>query len=208
MKHTKFQLVIFDWSGVIADTFENFYFSAMAVFKAYGGPHLSREEARKEFRQPYMQFYNKFLPDVSIDEAKKVYVPAIQSCPRPPMFPGMKELLFDLYERGIHMGVISGDAKESLLAEVEEFGIEHFFHDILWDVYDKTDAVEKMIAAHHIAKDECVFVGDSMHEVEVGKSVGCKTCAVTWGFVSKEKLHVLHPDFLVDTPAELRQIIL
>lgn len=202
------KLVIFDWSGVIADTFENYYFCAMEVFKAYGAPVITKAEAREEFRQPYMAFYNKFLPDISKEDANRVYIKAMQTCPRPAIFSGMKKVLASLSDNDVHMAIISGDAKESLLVEMEHFQISHFFKDVLYDVYDKTDAVANMIREHAIHPQEALFVGDSMHEVEVGKNVGCKTCAVTWGFVSKEKLQKLHPDFIVDTPKQLEQIII
>lgn len=208
MESKKFKLVIFDWSGVIADTFDNWYVCAMEVFRVFGAPPLSREVARKEFRQPYMAFYNKFLPNISHADQSRVYVEAIQKCPPPRIFNGMREIFDVLRHNGIPMVIISGDSKMSLLAEVKRFGIEEYFQKILHDVYDKTETVIHMIRTHTLQPSEAIFVGDSMHEIEVGKIAGCRTCAVTWGFVSKEKLQLLKPDYIANTPKELQHIIL
>ncbi len=207
MTTAKFKLIIFDWSGVISDTFDNWYTCAMAIFKQYGAPIISKKRAREEFRQPYMAFYNKFLPDLSHENQKQAYAKAIQRCDTPPIFNGMKELLADLYQRDVRMAVISGDIQKTLLQEADRFQVRHFFKDILWDVYHKDETVRKMIRDLQFKPDDVLFVGDSTHEVEVGKKVGCKTCAVTWGYMPKEKLRSLHPDYLVDTTQELEEVI-
>jgi phosphoglycolate phosphatase len=52
-----------------------------------------------------------------------------------------------------------------------------------------------------------LFVGDSRTDVETGSNAGTDTCAVSWGFRSRESLVEAGPDFIADSVAELEAVI-
>ncbi|HCU23995.1 MAG TPA: hypothetical protein DF383_03180, partial [Deltaproteobacteria bacterium] len=51
-----------------------------------------------------------------------------------------------------------------------------------------------------------LMVGDSHVDIECGKAAGFKTCAVTYGFRSREDLSKLTPDFLIDDFSALAEL--
>lgn len=63
-------------------------------------------------------------------------------------------------------------------------------------------ACERLSLSPH----ECLFIGDSRHDLECARSAGCDFLAVAYGAASAE---ALEPDSteLVATPAELRQLL-
>lgn len=65
--------IIFDWSGVIKDAFESHLWVVNRIFKKYGLKGLSSEELRENWQEPFMLFFNKYLPDLTIEEERKRY---------------------------------------------------------------------------------------------------------------------------------------
>jgi phosphoglycolate phosphatase len=106
------------------------------------------------------------------------------------------------------MVVLSSDPLKKILAEEKDYGLENIFDEIIADVYDKAEKIEELIKKNNFKKKETVFIGDSNHEVEVGKQAGIKTLAVTWGFCSENRLKSTNPDYLVHNIKELEEILL
>jgi phosphoglycolate phosphatase len=53
--------------------------------------------------------------------------------------------------------------------------------------------------------ERAVMVGDSENDVIAGKSAGAQTCAVTYGFRTREQLLVTGPDVVIDSFDQLEQ---
>ncbi len=52
-----------------------------------------------------------------------------------------------------------------------------------------------------------IIIGDTEYEICAGKELGLKTIAVTWGVRGKEYLQRLNPDYIVDYPEQLLEIL-
>jgi phosphoglycolate phosphatase len=200
--------IIFDWSGVISDSVENHLYVANEMFRQLGGPQITLEEMKEEWVQPYMLFYNKFLPNLTHEEEEVAYRKAILKYPKGKAYPGIIDLLKDFKEKGIKMTILSSDITEVLLAEMTEFGLDNIFIDIFTHVYHKLESLEELIKKNNFKKEETIFIGDSNHEIEEGKNAGVLTGAVTWGYCTKAKLESLKPDFLINNLEELKTAIL
>ena len=53
-----------------------------------------------------------------------------------------------------------------------------------------------------------MYVGDEDRDIIASKKVNIKTIAVTWGFNSKEKLSREKPDYLVDSPMQVCELMI
>ncbi len=103
--------------------------------------------------------------------------------------------------------MVSSDYSETILPEIKDFGLEDVFDDVIFGVYDKEDEVRQIVTKNSLNKDDTIFIGDSNHEIEVGKKLGIKTVAVTWGFNSENKLKSHNPDFIAHNSEELEEVI-
>ena len=57
------------------------------------------------------------------------------------------------------------------------------------------------------AASRALVVGDTVHDVAMGRAAGARTCAVTYGAQSPVELAIAGPDFLVDSFGELTRIL-
>lgn len=200
--------IIFDWSGVINDSVKNHLCVVNEMFKELGAKEISLEEMKENWVQPYMLFYNKFLPNLTHEKEEIAYKKAILKCPKGKVYPGIVNLLKNFKEKGIKMVILSSDLPETLFSEMKSFGLEGVFIDVVTHIYHKLNDIQELIKRNNFKKEETIFIGDSNHEIEEGKNVGIKTGAVTWGYCTKAKLESLKPDFLINNLEELKTAIL
>ena len=202
--------IIFDWSGVVKDCFESFHWIINKMFQELGAKKISIEELKENWKQPYMSFYNKYIPNLSYKRQREAYSNAILSkdCPESKSFNGIVDLIKKLKNNNYYLAVVSSDLPDTFLKEVEEYDLENIFNDVILDAHNKTEAVKNLIIKNNLNLGNTFFIGDSNHEIEVSKETGIKSIAVTWGYCSEKNLKLESPDFIVHDTKELEKIIL
>lgn len=58
-----------------------------------------------------------------------------------------------------------------------------------------------------VAPERCLYIGDSPYDIQAGNAAGCRTVAVTWGMFSPETLAAEQPTFMIDSLAELADML-
>lgn len=200
--------IIFDWSGVIKDSVENHLLVVNKMFKDLGIEEISLVDLKENWKQPYMLFYNKYLPNLTIEEEQIAYKKAIASSPKGKPFSDIVEVIKDFKTKGIKMFVLSSDFPETLLPEIKSFGLDNIFTSVITNVHDKSEGLRELIKAHNLKLKETIFIGDSNHEIEESQQAGVHAGAVTWGFSTKKRLKALKPTYLINNLEELKSIIL
>lgn len=199
--------IIFDWSGVVNDSVENLHIVVNRMFAELHLNPISLLELKQEWEQPYMRFYNKYAPNLTLEQQQAAFRRAIVGIPASKSYPGIVESIKDFKRKGIKMAVLSSDYPDTLLLEITSFGLEDIFCEVITNSYEKTSGVIELIKKHDFKLDETIFIGDSNHEIEAGKNAGIKTGAVTWGFSTRERLEALKPDFVISTIDDLQKCI-
>src|SRR5271155_1722029 len=69
------------------------------------------------------------------------------------------------------------------------------------------DTILAALAALHCAPENALMVGDTPADVLAGKAAGTKTCAVTYGFGTREALLQCAPDHVIDSFGELVDLV-
>lgn len=85
--------IVFDWSGVIRDYAVHQLDLINKILKKFGAREISMEEFRENWIQPYMSFYNKYLPDLTIEEEKAAYKELISEYVKTEPFPGIVDVI-------------------------------------------------------------------------------------------------------------------
>lgn len=202
--------IIFDWSGVIKDAVESHLWLINRMFEKFGTNKISMEEVKNNWEQPYMVFYNKYLPNLTLEEEQKAYKELVlhKECPLSKSYPGIVEFIKKLKQRGFFVAVISSDIPETIFREIKKYGLEGIFDKVVVNVENKTNALKDLIKEKNLNLQRTFFIGDSNHEIESGKEAKIKNIAVTWGFSTEEKLKQTNPDFMAHNLEELENIIL
>ena len=190
-----FKNIIFDWSGVVKDAVDAQLWTVNKMFKSVGLREISLEEMKENWEQPYMLFYNKYVPSWSLAQEQEAYYKAIskEDYPDAHSYAGVVELIKKLNKKGVQMVILSSDSTNNIFSEIKQFGLENIFKEVVMDIHDKSEKIHELIEKNRFKKEETIFIGDSNHEVEVGKQAGIKTIAVTWGFCTEKRLKAMDP---------------
>jgi phosphoglycolate phosphatase len=202
--------IIFDWSGVIKDAHVSHFWVVENMFRYFGNTEINAKEIKENYEEPYMNFWKKYFPSITIEQEQEVYKKFILNpdCPKAKPYRDIVKLIFRFKEQGINMAVLSSDFPETILPEIKSFGLENVFREVITFVHDKSEAIHEIMKRNNFSKDNTIFIGDTENEILAGKKVGIKTIIVAWGLVKKYNIDKAKPDFWVNNLDELENIIL
>jgi len=127
-------------------------------------------------------------------------------------YPGITKLLAELRDAGISTGVAT--SKRRLSAELTLASADLDATVPLTVTMDDTEAHKPDPAPLRLALDrlgsqasEAVYIGDATVDVLAAKAAGMTSIAVTWGAGLREQLLAVAPDYLVDSVAQLRELL-
>lgn len=167
-----------------------------------GAPTLIRKALGADFSeeeiQKALQYFLDYYRDHLLDHTK--------------LYKGMKECLDQLQASGVKMAVLTNKPVRISIAILKGLGVaDHFFRIFGGNSFEqkKPDpvGVDTLIAESGIPKDRTMMVGDSNVDVKTARNAGIKVCGVTYGF-QPETLKEDPPDFLVDRPEQLADLVL
>ncbi|KAF2513531.1 HAD family hydrolase [Flavobacterium foetidum] len=111
------------------------------------------------------------------------------------LFNGVKTFLEFLKSENELYLVTARQYEDVVINQIENLGLKGIFNDILVTL-QKTDK-EELIRNRCAMNENDWIVGDTGKDVETGKNLGIRTCAVLTGFLSNEQLLTYSPDVIV-----------
>ncbi len=199
--------IIFDWSGVILNDIDQAWGAMNYIFKHYNVKEMDTEEFKQKFFLPYMDFYEKYVPNITREELAPLFKKGIETAPKLIIYSGIKETLDKLKEKQIKMFVQSTHPQEEILKESKEGNIENYFEEIYGSLNNKKESIKEILNKNNLNPDETIFVGDMVHDIDTAKSASLKIAVVTYGYDSKEKLEKYDPDFILNKLDEIVDLI-
>lgn len=129
------------------------------------------------------------------------------------IYPGIKELLIGLKERGIKTAIVTSGHNDGCAIELCEFGIREYI-DVIIGSEDiehpkpSPDPALKALKKLGASPDDAIFIGDSRHDMNCGKTAGCMTVMVGWtSFDLKTLTGNEIPDYVFDDVTKVLDIL-
>lgn len=214
----KIDTVLFDFDGTVMDTNNVILMSWQHTFRTLRGREEDREVIVKTFGEPLELTMKKFFPEVPAEEALEVY----RSFHRDNfgelinLFPGMRELLAEVKRRGYKTGLVTSRLYNTTMQGLEKYEIKDMFDAVL--TADDTDkhkpdpapiniTLEKLGSSPEIS----IMLGDTLFDLLCAKNAGVRSVLVSWSLalhgMTKEDLGKAAPDYIIQKPEELLEII-
>lgn len=181
--------VIWDFNGTILDDVELATRSMNELLRRRKLPTIDKATHRRVFRFPVCDYYRHLGFDLDredqrdiSDEFHSVYQAGIGSCS---LNPGIAESLEYLESHGIDQFVLSAAEEDMVVSWVRIHGIPGLFKGVygLWDrlAASKEQRCRDLIEDFDLDPALTLFIGDTDHDVEVARSVGCRPLVVLQG---------------------------
>lgn len=201
------QNIIFDWSGTLVDDLRPVLEGTNAVMRAFGRAEMSREEFRREFRLPFLHWYEEILPGVTAGELDAVFLAAFTASREPvTVLPHAREFLECCAAAGRRMFVLSSAPQHAVESQAEELGLLPFFEHIYAGVRDKREHIGRVLSERQLRTAETLMIGDMRHDVHTARAGGIASVAVLTGYEFPEVVATAEPDLTVRDLAELRAL--
>jgi phosphoglycolate phosphatase len=203
-------LILFDFDGVLADTFADMLRFAQEVCDELGVKHRVIETDLSELEVMSFATLGRACgtPDELVEEFVRRCTGKFAARKSPPaIFDGLMEVVRKLAESHV-LVVVTGNTEGNVRGFLEEHGLEGCFRAV-YGLDMPGSKVEKILMAksHFVAEGEMIFmVGDSLSDVRAAKEAGVKSIAVSWGHQSVGRLIGAVPDKVVRFPEELIEI--
>ncbi|MFG2037616.1 HAD family hydrolase [Dactylosporangium sp. NPDC048998] len=184
MKH-----LVWDWNGTLLDDLKLVVDATNVCLATVGGPLITAEEHRRDFRRPILDYYAHVL-ERPVDQAE---------------FQLLDDAFHDAYRRGMADVQLAPDALEAMGKwSGTQSLLSMFFHDELLVEVDRhalgarlvrVDGLPGTVGGHRKAEylerhlktlaldpDEVVLIGDSVDDGDAARSVGASAVLYAGGF--------------------------
>ena len=203
----KTKMVIWDWNGTILDDTRICFEIANTMRESRGMPPIPDMIAyRNFFRFPVIEYYRAMGYTFETESFEAVsedfigrYLAAYPSCG---LRPHAVETAGQLQAQGIRQAILSATGQDRLRLQVSHFGISDLYDPILGTgddlAHGKVEVAKAFLSGSGYAPAEVVFVGDTDHDLEAAKSIGCRCILLTGGHHNYDRLAALGVPVLED----------
>jgi 2-phosphoglycolate phosphatase len=180
--------------GVLASTHQNEV--PFDLLKSYIGRHLT------DLFEDLFPDYTIEQIDNFIEEYRRLYPARKHAATK--AYPGVKAGLSRLPGRK-STATTKGTPTTRLVLEMFDL-LPYFDHIQGTDGFPakpNPDVIYKALDALGADTEDCLFVGDSVADMEAARRAGVRSCAVTYGYGNRADLARWNPDFWIDDLSEL-----
>jgi phosphoglycolate phosphatase len=160
---------------------------------------MSNLDIIRKYHIPLMK-----LPSLILRTQKELH----QKIDQVELFPGIRDLVLGLKRRMFRLGILTSNSRENVqkLLRARDLDVFDFIHSES-NFFGKTRALLHLLHKHGLGKDDVIYVGDEIRDIEACYHAQVAVIAVSWGFHRKALLRAKNPTFLVDSPVEIENIV-
>lgn len=150
----------------------------------------------------------KISPFALLKIQRRVQQESFKLLPKYDWKTGMRDVLYQLRQHGVQQGILTSSPQDHVRVFLQQHNFNPFaFIYSSRNLFGKDAKLRSLLKKHHLSKAKTLYVGDETRDIEASHAVGLKVAAVSWGYNSKQALQSLHPTYLIDSPADLIQIV-
>lgn len=213
-KQPRYQAVVFDLDGTLADTFSTVLRIFNRVMLDRTGRHWRLDELLPYFGPPESVMFQRMFPAAEIHEPMiaDYFRLSREDGHEIKAFDGIGELVGELKSYGVKLGVFSAANAEAARIRVGHAGLLDYFDEVIGgdsvtNSKPHPDGLLHLMDKFSVEPSAMAYVGDMVADVETGRAAGAMTVAVTWGAAKRDALSAAKPDHLIDDPRMLKSII-
>jgi phosphoglycolate phosphatase len=206
----RYDLIIFDFDGTLADTFPFFVdaqnalarkhrFRTIAPHEIDGLRHLSPRELMR-----HVGLSRWRLPLLTRDFIRHMHAHghAVR------MFDGVAPALQRLSEDGAQLALVTSNGADNCRRILGEDVMARFAHvECGASIFGKRRRLRRVLSAAGVAPSRAIYVGDMTPDAEAARDVGMDFAAVGWGYGALDALRAHKPAVVlerIDAIAHLR----
>jgi len=205
------KLIIFDFDGVLADTFSDMIRFAQESCDELGVDHIVTPEDLRDLEVMSFATFGAAC-DVPLELTEEF----VYRCTRkfaekktpPPIFDGLPDVILKLSEENI-LSIVTGNTTKN----VDSFLAHHGLQDCFRTVYgvdipgSKVEKIKMVNDQFDVGNEATFLIGDSLSDIQSAREANVSCIAVSWGHQTLEMLVRGKPDVIVHKPTEILEYL-
>jgi phosphoglycolate phosphatase len=209
------KLIIFDYDGVIVDSFPNVYEVYKIICDRLGKQYPERIE---DFRKIYGNTSSECYENLGFSEEEKIRANLIFKeeilKKEPTVFEGIADVL-ELLHKKHKLALLSSTYRNEVEQKLKKFGLLPFFDFIVarenhhTERFSKAEPIKKIISDLALEPEEVLLIGDRNIDFIEGSAAGLKNILLVdygWGYDRKE-IPNYRQKILIEKPKDLLKAI-
>lgn len=202
-----YQYIFWDWNGTVIDDVGVAWNAVNQMLRERSYPEITLQRYRELMDTPIIHFYEPIFdldkyPFAGIaEEFQQLYR---QGAPQP--YAAIPGLLQRFHQQGRHQIVLTSSQQQSVQTAADALSLLPYFDAVLGadDIYARSKAERAMayLQQAQAAPEQCILIGDTVHDYEVACSMGIDCILLASGHDDRESLD--HCGCMVyDSPEQL-----
>ncbi len=207
--------VLFDLDGTLIDSVRLILDSYHHTLAAHGLPPKTDEEWLRGVGTPLTVQFAEWRDDPGTLEAliatyREYNLKHHDQMVR--VYPGVVEAVREIREAGVRTGLVTSKNRRGALRGLTLVRLETMMDvlvcsDEVTNPKPHPEPVEKAMGLLGADPATTVYVGDSIHDMQSGRAAGVRTVAVLWGPFGRSHLEGAKPDYWIETPEQLVDLV-
>lgn len=209
MSSQKPQVIIFDFDGTIANSFD----AVVEIFyELTKRPRIEDEaEIARLRRMPAIKIAKEmhitpFQASRLIIKGRKMMTKHLDEVP---LFNGVGQAIKALHAKGYPLYIMSSNSTQNVEYFLASHNLRKYFVKVQGGVglLDKAGALRKVMRQNHLDPALCAYVGDEARDIDAAKKAKVYMISVGWGYNDPSLLRGQRPDSLISHPRELVTVL-
>ena len=195
----KYKLIIFDFDGTLANSFPWFVKMMDVVTDKFNLTKIDKDNLSELRKLDSLSFLKHLkiplykLPKIStfMRNMMSEHIDEIE------VFDGIENMFYKLKEIGYKIAIVSTNSKANICEVLGDELIklnDYFVGGV--SVFGKESKLKKVLKMSGISKEDAIYIGDELRDIQASKKVGMPCGAVAWGVNDADALAALSPDEL------------
>jgi phosphoglycolate phosphatase len=206
-------LIIFDFDGVLADTLDDLIQFGQEVCDELDVNHVVKKEDLSNLEIMSFTSFGRAceVPEHLVEEFVQRCLKRFAEKKSPPAIFNELGTIVRNFSINHTIAIITTNSSKNVNAFLTEHGLGECIHAVYGVDVPGSKAQKISIARDQFSantKQESVFmIGDSLSDMNAAKEASVTSIAVTWGHQSLQHLRRGNPDYVVNSPHDLIEII-
>ncbi len=209
----QYKYIFWDFNGTVIDDVQVALTCVNDMLARRSKPPITIEQYYDYVETPIVGFYRHILTPEELDFdviSRDYHSDYARHGDMLRLADGIYELIHELKDAGVHQYIITATHADEANALLKQFGIRDCFDEVLGAgnllAESKAGRALELFDSLGINRNEAIFIGDTLHDLETANVLGIDCILVAYGHQGKKLLGSRNA-FTVDTPADIRRVL-
>lgn len=212
-------LIIFDLDMTLVDSLASIFNCLEAAFRANDIPPPDRKGTKQLIGIPLERMVELLLLKQGINATAELNATIVRAYrerymatakQETSLFPGVRDVLERFKEK--RLAIVTTKHSNLTRKLLDDLDLLQYFNILVGynDVRNPKpdpESIFKVLEETKVSPAKAVIIGDTIYDIEAGKSAGIHTVAVTYGVDTREELKRVKPEFIIDNIHKLVKIL-